>query len=64
MLVGKHISLETKDGSARKGKLTGVTMNTIIIGYDNEYEWPRGVILNGDKTDEIDWSLIKWIRLS
>ena len=63
-LIGKEVELETKDGSARHGTLTGAPMESIIIGYDTAFEWPRGVILNGDKTDEIAWSQLAWIRLA
>lgn len=63
-LVGKEIVLETKDGSRRHGVLTDAPMNKTIIGYDTEYEWPRGVILAGDKTDEISWAQLAWIRLA
>lgn len=63
-LIGKEVRLETKDGSARHGKLTHVPMDSIIIGYDTKFEWPRGVILGGDKTDEIAWSQLAWIRLA
>ncbi len=61
-LIGKEVKLETKDGSARHGKLTAVPMDSIFIGYDTKFEWPRGVVLNGDKTDEIAWSQLAWIN--
>ncbi|KKN67583.1 hypothetical protein LCGC14_0460380 [marine sediment metagenome] len=63
-LIGKEVKLETKDGSARHGTLTDVPMESIIIGDDTAFVWPRGVILNGDKTDEIAWSQLAWIRLA
>ncbi len=63
-LIGKVVALETKDGSRRKGKLTEVPMDSVFIGYDTKFEWPRGVILNGDKTDEIAWSQLKLINLA
>ncbi len=62
-LIGKKVALETKDGSRRKGTLTAVPMDSVFIGYDTKFEWPRGVILNGDKTDEIAWSQLKLINL-
>lgn len=63
-LIGKKVRLETKDGSVRNGTLTHVPMSSIVIGYDTKFEWPRGVILDADKTDEISWAQLAWIRLA
>ena len=62
-LIGQRIELETKDGSARRGRLTDITWSTLLVD-DKEVRWPHGVILNGDKIDEIPWGQLAWIKKS
>ena len=59
-LIGRKISLETMDGCTRSGKLTDITWRSVRI-QGIELEWPMGLILNGDATDELPWDRLKWV---
>jgi len=60
-LVGSEVQLETKAGSIRQGRLTGITWHELKVS-GHEVKWPKGVILNGDRNDEIDWDQLNWIN--
>lgn len=60
-LIDATVDLETKDGSRRSGKLTAVTWNSLLVD-GIAVRWPKGVIMNGDKTDEIPWDRLSWIN--
>ena len=60
-LIDKNVDLETKDGSRRSGKLTGVTWNSLNVD-GVEVRWPKGVVMNGDKNDEIPWTRLSWVN--
>lgn len=60
-LIDTKVDLETKDGSRRSGKLTGVTWNSLRVD-GVEIRWPKGVVMNGDKNDEIPWTRLSWIN--
>ncbi|KKM94496.1 hypothetical protein LCGC14_1197780 [marine sediment metagenome] len=60
-LIGKRIALETKDGSRRNGELTDVTWDKVKVdGHD--VIWPHGLILNGERADEVNWEWLAWVR--
>ena len=54
--------LETKDGSRRDGQLTDVVWSSFPINGEDA-RWPRGVIMNKDKNDEIPWDRLAWIKV-
>ena len=60
-ILDTDVDLETKDGSRRSGKLTGVTWRSMLVD-GAEVRWPKGVIMNGDKNDEIPWDRLAWIN--
>ena len=60
-LVNSQVDLETKDGSLRSGKITGVTWYSLTVD-GNEVRWPKGVQMNGDRNDEIPWDRLKWVN--
>lgn len=60
-ITDTDVILETKDGSRREGRLTAVTWNAFPVN-DEEVRWPRGVVMNGDKNDEILWERLAWIK--
>lgn len=59
-MIGSKIVLETKDGCRRTGTLTEVAWCDVLVN-GNKVVWPRGLILNGDKTDEIPWERLAWV---
>lgn len=60
-LVDTNVDLETKDGSRRSGKVTAVTWLSVLVD-GVEARWPKGVVMNGDKNDEIPWDRLSWIN--
>ncbi len=60
-IVGSEAQLETKAGSIRQGRVTQVTWHTAKIS-GHEVKWPKGVILDGDKSDEIEWVQLVWLN--
>lgn len=60
-LVDEQIKLETKDGTQRNGRLSAFTWHTVKVD-GNEVRWPKGIILNGDRNDEIPWERLAWIK--
>lgn len=60
-LTDADVTLETKDGSRREGRLTAVTWHTLQVD-GQEVRWPKGVVMNGDRNDEIPWERLAWIK--
>ena len=60
-LINTKVDLETKDGSRRTGKLTGVSWHSVLID-GVEVRWPKGIYMNGDRNDEIPWGRLSWIN--
>jgi len=60
--VGKHISLETKDGVVREGRMTGLSSMTLVWNNEN-VEILTEVELNGDPYDRVPLDRIKEITL-
>lgn len=60
-IVNTDVTLETKAGSIRQGRLTQVTWDETKISGHLVLS-PKGVVLNGDVNDEIEWRQINWIN--
>lgn len=60
--IGEHMRLETTDGVAREGKITGFTtrefkLNGKVVGMPTEVE------VNGDPSDRIPLDRLEWMTI-
>ena len=60
-ITDERVTLETKDGSRREGLVTNVMMHSLMVDGEEVF-WPRGIVLNRDKNDEIPWDRLAWIE--
>ncbi len=61
-MVGKFVHLETRDGSIREGKLTGIETYDLEIN-NSTYRVPMCFQINGDALDTISFQQIKEMTL-
>lgn len=61
-LLGKFARVETLDGSVREGKITGVYDWPIEVNGETELI-SKGIELNGDRSDTIDFFAIRRMNL-
>lgn len=61
-MVGLFVHLETRDGSIREGKITGVDTESVVINGER-YEIPVSFQLNRDVQDIIEFRQIKQMTL-
>jgi len=55
--VGRHVHLETGDGSFREGRFSGLRMRAIEVNGETR-EVPSHIELNGDPNDYVEFGLV------